>query len=60
MLGAPADIVIADAVARGVPDAGGELAWPRLRAAALDEVAPPDGRGRAAAASRTSRSATCR
>jgi predicted alpha-1,2-mannosidase len=45
MLGAPADIVIADAVARGVPDAGGDLAWDRLRAAAMDAVAPPDGRG---------------
>jgi len=45
MLGASAEIVIADAVARGVPDAGGELAWAKLRAAAMDPVAPPGGRG---------------
>ena len=45
MLGASAEIIIADAVARGVPDAGGDLAWVRLRAAAMDPVAPAGGRG---------------
>ncbi|MEO8701324.1 MAG: GH92 family glycosyl hydrolase [Kofleriaceae bacterium] len=45
MLGASAEIAIADAVMRGVPDTGAELAWPALRAAAVDPVAPPGGRG---------------
>ncbi|MBX3156723.1 MAG: GH92 family glycosyl hydrolase [Deltaproteobacteria bacterium] len=45
MLGASAEIAIADAVARGVADAGGDLAWPGLRAAAMDATAPPAGRG---------------
>ena len=45
MLGASAEIVIADAVKRGVAGAGGELAWEKLRAAALDLVVPPTGRG---------------
>jgi len=45
MLGASAEVVIADAVLRGVPDAGGAEAWPLLRAAAMDAVAPPGGRG---------------
>ena len=45
MLGASAEIAIADAVLRGVPDTGAELAWPLLRAAAMDPVAPPAGRG---------------
>jgi predicted alpha-1,2-mannosidase len=45
MLGASAEIVMADAVMRGVPDPGGELAWPILRAAAMDPVAPSGGRG---------------
>jgi predicted alpha-1,2-mannosidase len=45
MLGAPADIVVADAVMRGVSDAGGDMAWERLRASALDAPAPPYGRG---------------
>lgn len=45
MLGASSEIVIADAVLRGVPNAGGDLAWPRLRAAAMDPVAPVGGRG---------------
>lgn len=45
MLGASAEIVIADAVVRGVPDTGAEIAWPLLRAAAMDQVAPPMGRG---------------
>ncbi len=47
MLGASAEIVIADAVARGVPgaEAMARDAWPALRAAALDATAPPGGRG---------------
>jgi predicted alpha-1,2-mannosidase len=45
MLGASAEIVMADAVLRGVPDAGGDLAWARLRAAAMDPVSPAGGRG---------------
>jgi predicted alpha-1,2-mannosidase len=45
MLGASAEIVIADAVTRGVPDTHAGEAWPLLRAAALDPVAPPAGRG---------------
>ncbi len=47
MLGAPAEIVLADAVARDVPGADevAAAAWPRLRAAAMDEVAPAGGRG---------------
>jgi predicted alpha-1,2-mannosidase len=45
MLGASSEVVIADAVARGVPDAGGADAWPLLRAEAMDPVAPPAGRG---------------
>ena len=47
MLGASAEIVIADAVARGVSiaDAGADLAWPRLRQAAMDPAAPPSVRG---------------
>ena len=45
MLGASAEIAIADAVVRGVPDTGAELAWPLLRAAAMDPVTPPAGRG---------------
>jgi len=45
MLGASAEIAIADAVVRGVPDVGADLAWPGLRAAAMDPVAPPAGRG---------------
>lgn len=44
MLGASAEIAIADAVLRGVPDTGAEIAWPLLRAAAMDPVAPPAGR----------------
>ena len=40
MLGSSAEIVIADAVKRGVANAGGELAWDRLRAAAMDPSAP--------------------
>jgi predicted alpha-1,2-mannosidase len=45
MLGASAEIAIADAVVRGVPGVEPELAWPRLRAAAMDASAPPGGRG---------------
>ncbi len=45
MLGASAEIVIADAVTRGVSDTHADEAWPMLRAAALDPVAPPAGRG---------------
>ncbi|MDX2091896.1 MAG: GH92 family glycosyl hydrolase [Kofleriaceae bacterium] len=45
MLGAPADIVIADAVLRGVSRAGGDLGWERLRASALDMTTPAAGRG---------------
>ncbi|HEU0032669.1 MAG TPA: GH92 family glycosyl hydrolase [Kofleriaceae bacterium] len=45
MLGSSAEIVIADAVLRGVPDVGAELAWPRMRAIAMDPVAPATGRG---------------
>ncbi len=45
MLGASAEIVIADAVARGISGTGAEIAWPRLRAAAMDLAAPPGGRG---------------
>ena len=45
MLGSSAEIAIADAVVRGVPGVEAELAWPGLRAAAMDPVAPPAGRG---------------
>ncbi|MEJ7603392.1 MAG: GH92 family glycosyl hydrolase [Kofleriaceae bacterium] len=45
MLDASAAIVIADAVLRGVTDTGAEQAWPALRAAAIDPVAPAGGRG---------------
>ncbi|MBP9202857.1 MAG: GH92 family glycosyl hydrolase [Kofleriaceae bacterium] len=46
MLGAPAEIVVADAVARGAADADATTrAWPLLRAAAMDPVAPAGGRG---------------
>jgi predicted alpha-1,2-mannosidase len=45
MLGASAEIVIADAQLRGVPGVGADLAWPSLRAAAMDPVAPAAGRG---------------
>ncbi|HEY4238860.1 MAG TPA: GH92 family glycosyl hydrolase [Kofleriaceae bacterium] len=44
MLGASAEVVIADAVARGV-SADGALAYPTLRAAAMDPSAPPASRG---------------
>ena len=45
MLGSSAEIVIADAVTRGVADTHAEEAWPLLRAAAMDAVAPATGRG---------------
>lgn len=45
MLGAGSDIVIADAYVKGVVDFDIAAAWPILRAAALDEVAPEAGRG---------------
>jgi predicted alpha-1,2-mannosidase len=44
MLGASAEIAIADAVTRGVQGTGAEQAWPLMRAAAMDPVAPPAGR----------------
>lgn len=40
MLGSSAEIIIADAVKRGVTNAGGERAWDWLRAAAMDTSAP--------------------
>ena len=45
MLGASAEIILADATARGVADAGGDLAYPQLRAAAMDPDAPAASRG---------------
>jgi predicted alpha-1,2-mannosidase len=44
MLGASAEIVIADTTLRGI-DVDADLAWPALRAAAMDVTAPPAGRG---------------
>ena len=44
MLGASCDVVVADAVARGVIDHA-DAAWPLLRDAALAPTAPPTGRG---------------
>lgn len=45
MLGASAEIAIADAVMRGIEGTGADIAWPLLRAAAMDPVPPPAGRG---------------
>jgi predicted alpha-1,2-mannosidase len=45
MLGASAEIVLADATMRGVADAGGSDAWPMLSEAALDANAPASIRG---------------
>jgi predicted alpha-1,2-mannosidase len=45
MLGASAEIVLADATARGVADAGGSDAWTLLRSAAMDPDAPASSRG---------------
>jgi predicted alpha-1,2-mannosidase len=44
MLGASAEIAIADAVLRGVEGTGAEQAWPLLRKAAMDPEPPPAGR----------------
>ncbi len=44
MLGSSAEIVIADAVMRGIADTDAASAWPLLRAAAMDPTAPPAGR----------------
>lgn len=44
MLGASAEVVIGDAVAKGVVDAS-TVDYPRMRAEAMDAVAPPGGRG---------------
>ena len=45
MLGASAEIAIADAVVRGVAGVDAELAWPGLRAAAMEPTPPAAGRG---------------
>jgi predicted alpha-1,2-mannosidase len=45
MIGAPAEIVIADAYARGIRGFDAEEAWGLLRAEALDPTPPPGGRG---------------
>jgi predicted alpha-1,2-mannosidase len=45
MVGNSADVVIADAALKHVPGFDPAEAWPILRAAALDPVAPPGGRG---------------
>ena len=45
MLGASADVVLADAYIKGVTDFDAEGAYAMLRAAALDDVDPPGGRG---------------
>ena len=45
MLGASADIVVADAYVKGITDFDVEGAYAILRAAALDEADPPGGRG---------------
>jgi predicted alpha-1,2-mannosidase len=45
MIGASAEIAIADAVLRGVPGVDAELAWTGLRAAAMDTTPPAAGRG---------------
>jgi predicted alpha-1,2-mannosidase len=48
MLGSSAEIAIADAVVRGVEGTGAAQAWPLLRSAAMELVAPAAGRaGRA-------------
>ncbi|MGN6109398.1 MAG: GH92 family glycosyl hydrolase [Kofleriaceae bacterium] len=44
MLGSSAEIAIADAVLRDVPGVEAPRAWPGLRAAAMDPIAPPAGR----------------
>lgn len=45
MLGASAEIAIADAVVRGVQGTGAEMAWPLLRQAAMETTEPVAGRG---------------
>lgn len=45
MLGSSAEVVLADAWVKGVTDFDAEGAYQILRAAAMDEAAPPGGRG---------------
>jgi len=45
MLGASAEIAIADAFARGVPDTGADIAWPLMYDAATSSNAPASERG---------------
>lgn len=45
MIGAPAEMVVADAYLRGVRDFDAQGAYARLRAAAMDREDPPGGRG---------------
>lgn len=45
MIGASAEIVVADAYIKGVTDFDAEGAYSILRAAAMDSIAPPGGRG---------------
>ncbi|MFO0762283.1 MAG: GH92 family glycosyl hydrolase [Byssovorax sp.] len=45
MLGASAEVVVADAYLKGIKDFDAEGAYQILRAAAMDEKAPPGGRG---------------
>jgi predicted alpha-1,2-mannosidase len=45
MIGASAEVVVADAFLKGVTDFDADGAYAILRAAALDPVAPPGGRG---------------
>jgi len=45
MLGASAEIAIADAFARGVPDTGADIAWPMMYDAATNPNAPASERG---------------
>lgn len=45
MLGASADVVLADAYVKGIRDFDAEGAYAIMRAAALDDVDPPGGRG---------------
>jgi predicted alpha-1,2-mannosidase len=45
MLGASAEVVIADAYLKGIRDFDSEAAWQRMKAAALDATPPAGGRG---------------
>jgi predicted alpha-1,2-mannosidase len=45
MLGSSAEVVLADAYVKGMTDFDAEGAYQILRAAAMDQVAPPGGRG---------------